>query len=67
MSEKNSNRAAFPETAQVVDGLRAVFGAGIAVVWAEENGREVGERGPDGVPASPRCITELKKTGRAGA
>lgn len=42
MSERSSNRAAFPETAKLVDELRDVFGPGVKLVWAEENGREIG-------------------------
>lgn len=44
-----SNRAAFPETARMVDELRAVFGPGVALIWAEENGQTIGKKGPDGV------------------
>lgn len=44
MSDAASNRAAFPETARIVDDLRAVFGQDVKLVWAEENGRTLGVR-----------------------
>lgn len=64
-----SNRAAFPETARLVDGLREVFGADATLTWASENGREIGKRGPDGVQATQvyRPADEIKKHGRRGA
>ncbi len=44
MSDRANNRAAFPATARIVDDLRAVFGADVAVQYAEENGRAMGTR-----------------------
>ena len=47
---REKNRAMFPEAARIVDELRAVFGPGVKLTWAQENGNEIGERGPDGHP-----------------
>lgn len=44
------NRAAFPETAKLVDEFRATFGPDVKLMWASEGGREIGMRGPEGVP-----------------
>jgi hypothetical protein len=53
------NRAQFPQTASIVDGLREVFGPGVRLEWAEENGGTIGKRGPDGVvPTIQKRITE---------
>lgn len=41
---RDDNRARFPEAAKVVDGFRAVFGEGVKLVWACENGQEIGRR-----------------------
>ncbi len=46
------NRAAFPQTAQFVDEMREAFGQDVKLVWAEENGRTLGKKGPDGVPVT---------------
>ena len=40
------NRAAFPDVAQIVDDFRAVFGPGVKVLYATENGREIGKPQP---------------------
>jgi len=40
---KASNRAEFPETAKIVDRFRAVFGPGVRLIWAEENGKTIGK------------------------
>lgn len=56
---KVKNRASFPFTAGVVDALREVFGPGVRVQWAEENGVTIGERGPDGV--QPNLIKTRQK------
>lgn len=57
------NRAAFPETAELMDELRAVFGPDVKLVWASEGGREIGVRGPDGVPVTHevRSSNDIKK------
>jgi hypothetical protein len=52
MGERDSNRAAFPATARIIDELREVFGPDVKLVWAEENGREVGRREVPGVMVS---------------
>lgn len=54
------NRAAFPETAKLVDELRASFGPDLKLMWASEGGREIGTRGPEGVPVT-RAV-QLDKT-----
>lgn len=56
---KDANRARFPFAAQIVDELREVFGDGVKVEWAEENGQQIGKRGPDGVPAV--IVRKMKK------
>lgn len=56
---KAQNRASFPFTASVVDALREVFGPGVRVQWAKENGFTIGERGPDGV--QPNLIKTRQK------
>lgn len=67
MSNKEKNRAAFPETASMVDELREVFGDGVTLVWAEENGRTIGNKGPDGVqPIIERTPGGIKQYGRGG-
>jgi len=47
------NRELMPGTAAMVDHFRAVFGPGVRLLWAVENGIEVGKRGDPGVPVSP--------------
>lgn len=49
---KEELRAAFPQNALLVDEFRRVFGPGVKVRWMTENGREVGRKGPEGVPLS---------------
>jgi hypothetical protein len=56
------NRAMFPETARFVDEMREAFGPDVRLVWASENGREIGERGPDGVQPVIERRTEAVKT-----
>jgi hypothetical protein len=46
---KSKNRAQFPFAARIVDELREVFGDGVTIEWAEENGQQIGKKGPDGV------------------
>lgn len=47
-SRASRNREAFPEAARFVDEMRAVFGPRVVLEWAEEGGRTIGKRGPDG-------------------
>lgn len=42
--EARRNRDRMPEIAGLVDSLREVFGPGVRVRWASENGVEVGVR-----------------------
>ena len=44
MSQRDRNRSAFPETARFVDEMREVFGTDVALEFAEENGRTLGQR-----------------------
>lgn len=46
---RQSNRATFPFATRILDDLREVFGDGVRIQWAEENGKTVGTKGPDGV------------------
>ncbi len=46
---KQENRDNFPFAAGIVDELREVFGDGVRIQWAEENGKTIGKKGPDGV------------------
>lgn len=57
--EAAANRARMPEIAAFVDHLRSLFGP-VTVRWAKENGFEVGERGPEGVPITPQQVVSLK-------
>lgn len=43
------NRQKFPFAAQIVDELRAEFGAGVTLVYAEENGQTIGKKLPVGM------------------
>ena len=40
------NRRLMPGTAAIVDAFRQVFGPGVRLRWARENGIEVGTRSP---------------------
>lgn len=44
MSAKHKNRAAFPFASRMVDELREAFGDDVKVLWASENGAEIGRR-----------------------
>ena len=46
---KQRNRDKFPYAAGILDELRGIFGEGVRIVYAEENGQTVGNKGPDGV------------------
>lgn len=54
---KAQNRAQFPFAARIVDELREVFGDCVKIEWAEENGQQIGKKGPDGV----RPVIERKR------
>ena len=43
MTPRNQNRLDFPECARVVDLLQQTFGK-VKVIWAIENGKEIGTR-----------------------
>jgi hypothetical protein len=47
-----NNRALFPQTAQFVDRMRAIFGADVRLEYAQEGGREIGVREVPGVMVS---------------
>lgn len=70
MGERDSNRAAFPATARIIDELREVFGPDVKLVWAEENGREIGTRELPGVavPMSDMVLRtpEIPAQGKRG-
>lgn len=55
--EKDENRANFPTCAAFLDEMREIFGADTRMVWAEENGKQVGNKGTDGV----RPVIERKQ------
>lgn len=42
MSQRDKNRADFPYAAQLLDEYRKVFGEGVKLVYAKENGNEIG-------------------------
>jgi hypothetical protein len=46
MTRRDDNRAAFPGTAEAIDNLRAVFGPGVKLLHATENGRSIGKPQP---------------------
>jgi hypothetical protein len=51
-AKREANRRAFPDTAEIVDRLSAVFGP-VKVLHAVENGREIGKPQPfDGTDIS---------------
>ena len=57
---KEKNRQEFPETARIVDAYRECF-AEARLVWARENGKEIGTKDPRiAVPISPEWVS-LKK------
>ena len=63
MSSKQNNREAFPNAAAIVDIFRAAFGDGVKLVYAKENGREIGSN------AEPRgCLNseQYLKLGQVG-
>lgn len=69
MTTRAQNRADFPFAAEKVDELRAVFGDGVKLLWASENGREIGRRGAEGivVVVGPSIEDIKKNIGRSGA
>lgn len=66
---REDNRAAFPFAASVVDELRAVFGDGVKLIYAAENGREIGkeDKTPGVVPVRVATVESinLKNKGKA--
>ena len=48
-SNRQKNRAMFPVAAGIVDALREVFGPGVRLEYAEENGQQIGKQGPEGI------------------
>ncbi len=68
MSEQaRRNREAFPQAAGFVDAMRAVFGPGVVLEYAEEGGRTIGKLGPDGVPVIEKNTNEgldMKQTNK---
>lgn len=57
--ERAANRAAFPETARFMDAWRAVFGPGVRLVWAVEDGKSIGK-----VPEE-YALTEQNQSGNS--
>ena len=49
MQQAKTNRERMPQTAAIVDAFRAVFGPGVAVLHAREDGIELGRPGQPGV------------------
>lgn len=41
--QRDENRRNFPHAAQRLDELREVFGPGVRLIWAVENGKTVGK------------------------
>ena len=67
MNRREQNRAAFPDVAEGVDRLSAVFGR-VRVLYATENGREIGKPQPfDGIDVDHviRLDDAMKKRGTA--
>ena len=69
MNDKSKNRVDFPNAAKIVDEFRRHFGDGVRLVYAKENGKEIGnpcagENG--GVWVTPYIAPKLveKKLGR---
>lgn len=40
--QREDNRRRFPYAAAILDDLRAEFGDGVKLIWAQENGAEIG-------------------------
>ncbi len=47
--QARKNREMFPFAAQIVEELRAEFGPGVKLLYAEENGSSVGKKTEGGV------------------
>jgi hypothetical protein len=43
MSQRDKNRADFPHAARLLDEYRKVFGEGVKLVYAKENGKQIGD------------------------
>lgn len=41
--KREENRRTMPFTREKFDELKAVFGDGVKVLWAKENGKEIGK------------------------
>ena len=50
-ARKQRTRERYPIVAEFLDEIRAEFGEA-TLTYASENGRQLGERGPDGVSVS---------------
>lgn len=71
--QAKQNRARCPLTAAFVDEMRSVFGAGVKLVWAEENGQTLGVVADAGVAVSlcnmvvrPPVLAAAEKTNGKG-
>jgi len=54
--QRSSNRDAFPATAALIDEFKHAFGADqVRLVWAIENGNEIGKQIPEPLPG--KCVT----------
>ena len=42
--EKAKNRANFPASTALLDEFRTHFGAGVKLIYAKENGQEIGDK-----------------------
>ncbi len=61
-AEARAKRAAFPFAARIGDELRSVFGKQCRVTYAREDGRTIGDPGPEGVVFT-RCVSNLMEKG----
>ncbi|MEO6147039.1 MAG: hypothetical protein ABIT70_08300 [Sulfuriferula sp.] len=42
--QRDENRRKFPRAAELLDEFREVFGDGVRLIWASENGQEIGNK-----------------------
>jgi hypothetical protein len=61
--ERRKNREKFPEMTKVIDEFRAVFGAGVKVMYVKEGDFEMGTPSPAGVPISEGSFDVVSRTG----
>ena len=61
--KREENRRKFPFAAELLDELREAFGPGVKLLWASENGAEIGRKssGPFSVILPYETAAAIKK------